>query len=87
MWPNLKIFNFFKTSRKSVYILKNDEMNMFGEFQLKITPGSAKTVTPFCKNPKNGVSKNGKFSFSRNFSGRNVYLAKNTSLEDANSEI
>ena len=27
-------------------------MNMFGEFQLKITPGSAKTVTPiFVKIP------------------------------------
>ena len=28
-------------------------MNMFGEFQLKITPGSVKTVTPiFVKIPK-----------------------------------
>ena len=32
-------------------------MNMFGEFQLKITTGSAKTVTPiFVKIPHMGVS-------------------------------
>ena len=62
-------------------------MNMFGKFQLKITPGGAKTVTPiFVKIPKNGVSQNDEFLLSRNFSRRNVYLAKRTSLEDANSE-
>ena len=63
-------------------------MNMFGEFQLKITPGSAKTVTPiFVKIPQKwGFHKMTNFSLSRNFSRSNVYLAKSTSLEDANSE-
>ena len=38
-------------------------MNMFGEFQLKITPGSAKTVTPiFVKIPQKwGFHKNDEF--------------------------
>ena len=38
-------------------------MNMFGEFQLKITPGSAKTVTHiFVKIPKKwGFHKNDEF--------------------------
>ena len=63
-------------------------MNMFGKFQLKITPESAKTVTPiFVKIPQKwGFTTMTNFSFSRNFSRRNVYLAKSTSLEDANSE-
>ena len=40
-------------------------MNMFGEFQLKITPGSAKTVTPhFCENPQKwGFAKITNFHF------------------------
>ena len=57
-------------------------MDMFGEFQLKIITGSAKMVTPiFVKIPK-------KWGFTKmaNFSRRNVYLAKSTFLEDANSE-
>ena len=63
-------------------------MNMFGEFQLIITPGSAKTVTPiFVEIPKKwGFHKMTNFSISRNFSPRSVYLAKKTSFEDANSE-
>ena len=63
-------------------------MDMFGEFQLKITSGRAKTVTPiFVKIPKKwGFHKNDEFSLSRNFSRRNCYLAKSTFLEDANSE-
>ena len=63
-------------------------MNMFAEFRLKIIPGSAKTVTPISlKIPKMGVSqKMTNFSFSRNYSGRDVYLAESTSLEDVNSE-
>ena len=63
-------------------------MNMFGEFQLKITLGSAKTVSPiFVKIPKKvGFTKMSNFSFSRNLSQRNAYLAKSTSLEDANCE-
>ena len=63
-------------------------MNIFGEFQLKITPGSAKTVNPiFVKIPQKWeFHKMTNFSLSRNFSRRNVYLAKSTFLEDANSE-
>ena len=63
-------------------------MNMFGEFQLQITPGSAETVTPiFVKIPKNGgFRKMTNCSLSQNFSRRNVYLVKSTFLEDANSE-
>ena len=63
-------------------------MNMFGEFQLKITPGSVKTlILIFVKIPKNwGFTKMTYFSLSRNLSQRNVYLAKSTFLEDANSE-
>ena len=41
----------------------------------------------FVKILKNwGFDKNDEFSVSRNFSPKNVYLAKSTSLEDANSE-
>ena len=57
-------------------------MNMFGEFQLKITPGRAKTVTPFFVK----IPKKWGFTKMKNFSRRNVYLAKSTFLEDANSE-
>ena len=47
---NFQLFQ--KFTKISIYT-KNDEMNIFGEFQLKITPGSAKTVTPyFCENPQ-----------------------------------
>ena len=58
-------------------------MNMFG-FQLKITPGSAKTVTPiFVKITENGVSqKMRNFSFPRNFHEKSLF----SQLEDANSE-
>ena len=62
---------------------------MFGEFQLKITTGSAKVVTPiFVKIPKKwGFHKNDEFfTFPVFFLRRNVYLAKCTFLEDANSE-
>ena len=61
---------------------------MFGEFQLKITTVSGKTVNShFCENPqKMGVSRNGEFFTFPEFSRRNVYLAKSTLLEDANSE-
>ena len=43
----VKVENFstFSKLHQNQYT-KNDKMNMFGEFQLKITPGSAKTVTP-----------------------------------------
>ena len=63
-------------------------MNMFGEFQLKISSGSAKTVTPiFVKIPKKwGFTKMTNFHFPGIFSRRNVYSAKSTFLEDANSE-
>ena len=58
-------------------------MNMFGEFQLKITPGSAKMVIPiFVKIPKNGgFTKMMNFHFSGIF-----HLAETTSLENANCE-
>ena len=83
-----KNFQLFRNFTKISIYTKNDEINMFGEFQLKITPGSAKTVTPiFVKIPKKwGFHKMTNFSLSRNFSRRNVYLAKSTFLEDANSE-
>ena len=43
-------------------------MDMFGEFQLKITPGSVKTLTPiFVKIPKNGVSQDDEFFTSSAF--------------------
>ena len=52
-----------KKSTAKISYTKNDEMNMFGEFQLKITPRSAKTVTPiFVKIPKKWeFHKNDKF--------------------------
>ena len=53
-------------------------MNMFGEFQLKITPGSAKTVTPiFVKIPKKwGFHKNDEFLAFPEFLTVKCYLAK-----------
>ena len=57
IWPKSKIFQLFRNFTKISIYTKNDEMNMFGEFRLKITPRSAKTVTPiFVKIPKNWVS-------------------------------
>ena len=52
-------------------------MNMFGEFQLKITPGSAKTVTPiFVKIPQNGgFTKMTNFPFFLNFLEQTVFPA------------
>ena len=48
----LENFSTFQNFTKISIYTKNDEMNMFGEFQLKITLGSAKTVTPiFVKIP------------------------------------
>ena len=40
-------FQLFQNFTKISIYTKNDEMNMFGEFQLKLTSGSAKTVTSF----------------------------------------
>ena len=46
-------FQLFRNFTKISINTKNDEMNMFGEFQLKISPGRAKTVTPiFMKIPQ-----------------------------------
>ena len=53
IWSKSKIFQLFQNFTKISIYTKNDKTNMFGEFQLKITPGSAKTVTPiFVKIPQ-----------------------------------
>ena len=63
IWAKSKIFQLFRNFNKISIYTKNDEMNMFGEFQLKITTGSAKTVTPiFAKIPEKwGFHKNDEF--------------------------
>ena len=83
----VKNFQLFRNFTKISIYTKNDEMNMFGKFQLKITTGSAKTLTPiFCEIPKKGFTKMTNFSFSLNFSQRNVYLMESASVEDAKCE-
>ena len=58
-------FQLFQNFTKISIYTKNDKMNMFGEFQLKITPGSAKTVNPiFVKIPQKwGFTKMMNFHF------------------------
>ena len=52
-----KKFQLLQNFAKISVYTKNDEMNMFSEFQLKMTPGSAKTMTPILvKIPQMGVS-------------------------------
>ena len=75
--PESKIFKFFQNFTKINICTNNDEMNMFAEFQLNMTPGSTKMGTPILvKIPKNGgFTKMTNFSFSRIFSQGSVYLA------------
>ena len=58
-------------------------MNMVGEFQLKITPGSAKTMTPiFVKIPKKwGFHKNEFFTFLEFFTKKCLFSQKNIPRE------
>ena len=86
IWLKSKIFQLFRNFTKIGIYTKNDEMNMVSlvSFSSKCQNGGD---PHFCKNPKKwGFHKNDEFSLSRNFSRRNVYLAKSISLEDANSE-
>ena len=63
-------------------------MNMFGVFLLKITPVTAKTVTPiFVKIPKKwGFHKNDEFFTFPEFFTKKCLFSQKYLLEDANSE-
>ena len=77
-------FQLFRNFTKISIYTKNDKMSM----SIQITPGSDNTVKPiFVKIPKKwGFHKNDEFFTLSEFSRINVYLAKSTFLEDANSE-
>ena len=63
IWPESKIFKFSPNFTKLNIYTKNEEMNMFAEFQPNVTPRSAKMRTPILVGdpPKWGFHKSDEF--------------------------
>ena len=66
IWPESKFLNFSQNFTKLNMYTKNDEMNLLSEFQLNMTPRSAKMGTPILvRDPQNGgFTKTMNLSFS-----------------------